>query len=321
MVKIINKSVCRGVAGRRNNPIPYGIVIHNTADNATAEQHMNRLASYNNAQLENGFAHYFIDENTIIRTEDTYNMAWHTANSDGNANYVGYEVCRSTGDEKTFLQAEQNTFMQAAQDFKEWGKIPNRDNVRLHKEFVATACPHRSWDLHGKSINAVKDYYISQIKKYMTGSNTIINESNGIKAPRMGLWYRGHVAEKGWLNYMGSEATAGTTGQNRRLEAIEVLWDKKPDSIRSSYHTLNEKWTDVPKGITGTTGKAQAIDQVCFASNQTLLNTGRRIQYRVHSESIGWGPWKEEGGVAGTKGKKIEAIQMRMTKNGIIERG
>lgn len=186
MVKIINKSVCRGVAGRRANAVPYGIVIHNTADNNTAEQHMNRLASYNNKQLEAGFAHYFIDENTIVRTEDTYNMAWHTANADGNANYVGYEVCRSTGDEKKFLQAEQNTFMQAAQDFKEWGKVPTRENVRLHKEFVATACPHKSWDLHGKSVNAVKDYYISQIKKYMAGNkpNPPVNKPKPPVKPR-----------------------------------------------------------------------------------------------------------------------------------------
>lgn len=172
MVKVINKSVCRGVAGRRSGKVK-GVVIHNTADNGTAVNHMNRLGSYSNLQLQNGFAHYFIDEDTIVRTEDTYNMAWHTANSDGNANYIGYEVCRSTGNEKQFLQAEQNTFKQVAEDLKYYGLQANRDTVRLHKEFVATACPHRSWDLHGKSVNSVKDYFIKEIKKYMNGGNTM----------------------------------------------------------------------------------------------------------------------------------------------------
>lgn len=177
-----------------------------------------------------------------------------------------------------------------------------------------------------KDMNTIKkelDQYAKGIIESITGEKLgqLINESNGIKEPRLGLWYRAHVADKGWLNYMGSEATAGTTGQARRLEAVEVLWDKKPDSIRSSYHTLNGKWVDVPKGITGTTGKYQAIDQVCFASNFNLLKTGRRIQYRVHSADIGWGAWKEEGGAAGTKGKRIEAIQMRMLKNGKVEKG
>ena len=172
MVKVINKSVCRGVAGRRSGKVK-GVVIHNTADNGTAVNHMNRLGGYSNLQLQNGFAHYFIDEDTIVRTEDTYNMAWHTANSDGNANYIGYEVCRSTGNEKQFLQAEQNTFKQVAEDLKYYGLQANRNTVRLHKEFVATACPHRSWDLHGKSVNSVKDYFIKEIKKYMNGGNTV----------------------------------------------------------------------------------------------------------------------------------------------------
>lgn len=172
MVEVINNAVCRGVAGRRSGRVK-GVVIHNTADNGTAVNHMNRLGSYSNLQLQNGFAHYFIDEDTIVRTEDTYNMAWHTANSDGNANYIGYEVCRSTGNEKQFLQAEQNTFKQVAEDLKYYGLPANRDTVRLHKEFVATACPHRSWDLHGKSVNSVKDYFIKEIKKYMNGGNTV----------------------------------------------------------------------------------------------------------------------------------------------------
>lgn len=169
MVKTINKSVCRGVAGKRYGKVK-GVVIHNTADNLTATQHMNRLGNMNNKQLEAGFAHYFIDESTIVRTEDTYNMAWHTANPDGNANYIGYEVCRSTGSQSNFLQAEQNTFKQVAEDLKFYGLPANRNTVRLHREFVPTACPHRSWDLHGKSVNAVKDYFIKEINKYMKGN-------------------------------------------------------------------------------------------------------------------------------------------------------
>ena len=180
MVKIINNSVCRGVAGRRSGKVK-GVVIHNTADNGTAVNHMNRLGSYSNLQLQNGFAHYFIDEDTIVRTEDTYNMAWHTANTDGNANYIGYEVCRSSGNEKQFLQAEQNTFKQVAEDLKYYGLSANRDTVRLHKEFVATACPHRSWDLHGKSVNTVKDYFIKEIKKYMNGGNTVNKPNTPVK--------------------------------------------------------------------------------------------------------------------------------------------
>ena len=175
MVEIINKSVCRGVAGRRVGKVK-GVVIHNDAGSihATAKAYLSSLGTMSNAQLANGFAHYYIDRNTIVRVEDTYNMAWHTANSDGNANYIGYEVCQSYGaSDKDFLANEQMVFKQVAEDLKFYGLAANRDTVRLHKEFVATACPHRSWDLHGKSINAVKDYFIKEIKKYMNGGANV----------------------------------------------------------------------------------------------------------------------------------------------------
>ncbi|HAP4931549.1 TPA: lysin [Enterococcus faecalis] len=183
MVRIINQSVCGGIAGRRPNATPKGVVIHNDAGSiyATAEQYVNALSVMSPTQLANGFAHYYIDRNTIARVEDTFNAAWHTANPDGNLNYVGYEVCQSMGaSDADFLANEQMTFKQVAEDMKFWGMQPNRDTVRLHKEFSATACPHRSWELHGSETNSVKDYFISQIKKYMgnTGTNTENNSSS-----------------------------------------------------------------------------------------------------------------------------------------------
>lgn len=241
MVEIINKSVCRGVAGRRANSTPYGIVIHNTADDGTAKQHMNRLAGYTNKQLEAGFAHYYIDESTIIRTEDTYNKAWHTANTDGNANYVGYEVCRSTGDEKTFLQAEQNTFMQIAEDFKEWGKTPTRENVRLHKEFVATACPHRSWDLHGKSTNAVKDYFISQIKKYMSAGTTTVAKP-AATTPKHYIvtgWYTNGV---GASNTVSAYLKANNMAYKTRLEGAKIWYEVGWFNQQSNAKRQLEDW-------------------------------------------------------------------------------
>lgn len=111
--------------------------------------------------------HYYIDSKNVCQVADTRDGAWHTANADGNMNYVGYEVCNSYGDKDDFLANEQATFKQVAEDMKFWGLKPNRNTVRLHREFYNTACPHRSWELHGKDLNKVKDYFISQIKKYM----------------------------------------------------------------------------------------------------------------------------------------------------------
>lgn len=145
--------------------------------------------------------------------------------------------------------------------------------------------------------------------------------SQGLAEPRGGLWYRSHVSDYGWLGYMGTEEASGTTGQNRRLEAVDVMWNKQKNSIVSSYQDINGRWVESGYGITGTVGQALALQKVCFASGSDIIKSGRRLQYRVHSQDVGWSSWKEEGQPAGTNGKKIEAIEMRMIKNGVVEKG
>ncbi|MFS0951927.1 N-acetylmuramoyl-L-alanine amidase [Enterococcus thailandicus] len=181
MVKIINNSVCRGVAGKRAGSVK-GVVIHNTWTNTTAEQEMNRLACMSAKQLEAGFAHYYADENTIVRTEDTFNRAWHVANTDGNNSYIGYEVRGNRETPKAiFLQAEQNVFWQAAIDLRYYGLPVNRDTVKCHHQFSATECPKRSLMEHcgydspyavpAEITAKMQNYFISQIKKYYENPN------------------------------------------------------------------------------------------------------------------------------------------------------
>lgn len=159
----------KGIAGKRNRSIK-GVVIHNDAgsSNANAAFYRNWLQHHN---AENGFAHVYIANDGRYQAEDYDNMAWHTANSDGNANYVGWEVCQSMGDREVFLANEQAVFKDIASFMKARGMVPNRDTVKLHKEFSATTCPHRSCELHGTAIENVRSYYIEQIKKYMNGTS------------------------------------------------------------------------------------------------------------------------------------------------------
>ncbi|HBA1481983.1 TPA: lysin [Enterococcus faecalis] len=252
MVQVNNQSVCGGIAGRRPNTTPKGVVIHNDAGSiyATAAQYVNALAVMSPTQLANGFAHYYIDRNTIARVEDTFNAAWHTANPEGNLNYVGYEVCQSMGaSDADFLANEQMTFKQVADDMKFWGMQPNRNTVRLHKEFVPTACPHRSWELHGRDVNAVKDYFISQIKKYMDSSgssdsssdnsnsnnnNNQNNDSKGGKVSMYCLYERPINSKTGKLEWNGDAWTVMfCNGVNTRrvshpdeMKVIEDLYKK-----------------------------------------------------------------------------------------------
>lgn len=169
MVKKINRQYL--MTG--SMPSIRGVVIHNDAGsvNATAVHYERWLQTHDKTR---GIAHYYIDRNTILRAVDTYRQAWHTGNQIGNGYYIGYEVCQSLNStDADFIANEEMTLMQVAEDMLFY-KIPvNRDTVRLHREFSQTTCPHRSWELHGRTINSVKDYWIERIKHYQSIGKTV----------------------------------------------------------------------------------------------------------------------------------------------------
>lgn len=156
-----------GIAGRRGRN-PYGVVIHNDAasQGATTTFYRNWLPSHN---AELGFAHWYVCSDGILQVENEANMAWHTANANGNANYIGIEACQSMGNLDTFRNNEDRSIKLAAEILKRYGLQPNRNTVILHKQFSATACPHRSVSMHG-DWTIMQDYFIAQIQKYMNGS-------------------------------------------------------------------------------------------------------------------------------------------------------
>lgn len=176
-IETINKTINYKMANRSGNL--KGVVIHNTAGSATAKQDYTNLQSTSVARYEAGIAHYYIDRNTVWRAIDTFSVAWHTANQDGNNSYIGYEVNESlNASDKNFLANEQATFKKAAADLLYYGLPVNRSTVRLHCEFVPTACPHRSMTIHtgwnpvtkgsapSNIVNQLKDYFIKEITKY-----------------------------------------------------------------------------------------------------------------------------------------------------------
>lgn len=162
--------ITKGIAGRRNGKVK-GVVIHNDAgSNAANTSFYKGYVTNNNAA--NGFAHYYIASDGMLQMEDEANMAWHTANSDGNANFIGIEACQSMGDKNQFLANEAKAIKLAAEILKRHGLQPNKSTVRLHNSFSATACPHRSQEIHGAGVKT-QEYFINEIKKHMGGSTAV----------------------------------------------------------------------------------------------------------------------------------------------------
>lgn len=177
-----------GIAGKRGYN-PNKIVIHNDggSKNATASFYKTWLESHT---PELGFAHDYVCSDGTYHAEDYANKAWHTGQRTGNSDYIGIEVCQSLGDEATFKANEQKAFKLAADICKKFGLNPDYSIFPLHKELSSTDCPHRSWDLHGKAIAAVRQYYTDQVKKYMGtssgGSTGLAPNSKPLKDGKVG---------------------------------------------------------------------------------------------------------------------------------------
>lgn len=166
-----------GIAGKRNGK-PTFVIIHNDAGskNACASYYRNWLPTHD---AELGFAHVYIASDGKYQAESFDNVAWHAGNSTANYWALSWEVCQSMGaSDEEFKAVEEAVFKDVAAAMKQYGLTPNRTTVRLHKEYSATSCPHRSWDLHGKAITAVQDYFIAGINKYIGNNSSSDNQQS-----------------------------------------------------------------------------------------------------------------------------------------------
>ena len=143
-----------------------------------------------------------------------------------------------------------------------------------------------------------------------------------------------HVQDKGWQDEVSSStnqteaATAGTTGQGKRVEAIRVsLVDANGNAIQNAIeykaHVANQGWDaswSRDGQAAGTTGKSRAIE----ALKIRLLDEYSQLYdlfYRVHIQDYGWLDWTSNGDAAGSVGlgKRIEALQLLLRLKGSSE--
>lgn len=66
----------------------YGIAIHNTANDATAEQE----ASYATRRTDGVSSHFYVDKDSVIQSLDTRDRAGHAGSSEGNQHAVAVEI-------------------------------------------------------------------------------------------------------------------------------------------------------------------------------------------------------------------------------------
>lgn len=131
--------------------------------------------------------------------------------------------------------------------------------------------------------------------------------------------YRVHQEDYGWENAVNDGTQAGITGQNKRVEAINIkITGASNVKINAQIHIQDVGWksySDVSYGTElGTTGLSKRAEAVVF---NTSGLTGYSLQYRVYVQSFGWMNWTDEGQMAGTTGAgyRIEGIEFRIVKS------
>lgn len=120
------------------------------------------------------------------------------------------------------------------------------------------------------------------------------------------LKYRSHIQKDGWQEWKRDGEVSGTTGEKKRLEAIQIDFNKE---VYAKAHIQTLGWVDYGKitkdTVIGTTGKQKRLECLCLKGD---------FKYRVHIQGSGWTCWTEADGVCtlGSVGQKlrIEAIEI-----------
>ena len=139
------------------------------------------------------------------------------------------------------------------------------------------------------------------------GDETAWDKYAGKTTTQAKIKYRAHVGGVGWQEWKSDGETAGTTGQGKRLEAIQIDYSQP---VTAKAHLQDHSWVDygtiTKDTVIGTTGESRRLEDLCLKGN---------LKYRVHVAGTGWTQWTNADGVAtlGTVGqsKAIEAIEIK----------
>jgi N-acetylmuramoyl-L-alanine amidase CwlA len=125
-----------------NKMIPEYITVHNTYNDASAENEI-RYMIHNTNQTS---YHFAVDDKEVIQGVELDRNAWHAGDGSGQGNRksIGIEICYSKSGGERYVKAEANAIKLIADLLKErgWGI----DRVKKHQDWSGKHCPHRILD-------------------------------------------------------------------------------------------------------------------------------------------------------------------------------
>lgn len=294
MVKIIQKLVS---SSKYSIKCPYQmtpeyITVHNTANDASAE---NEISYMNNNNNEISY-HFAVDDIQAVQGLPLDRNGWHAGdgNGTGNRKSIGIEICYSKSGGDRFIKAEENAVELIVQLLKErgWGI----DRVKKHQDWSNKYCPHRTLDLGW-------DRFIKMIE---TKLNDTQNKSN------VDITYQTwDDVRNAWLpNVVNDSDYAGIFGH----DVCCVYANASVGNVYYKVHYKGGKWLPEVKNREDYAGLYnKPIDGFMIKSDI------KQLTYRVHLRRTNkWLPWvtgynqnDSNNGYAGILGQEIDAIQIK----------
>ncbi len=176
-------------------------------------------------------------------------------------------------------------------------------------------------DIHAQEVQADPN----EISETLDSSDTLnsVNGENSTNSEEVKddskVSYETHVQDIGWQGEKQEGEVAGTTGQSKRVEALQIQLENSSyeGNINYQAHVQNIGWQSaVSDGqIAGTTGQSYRLEALKIWLSGDISNY-YSVQYRVHIQDFGWQDWVCDGLMAGTTGlsKRIEALQIRLVR-------
>jgi uncharacterized protein YjdB len=173
-------------------------------------------------------------------------------------------------------------------------------------------------DNQNKKVEALlSEYEDNNGTTKLTSSNTSL-KTTAKSAVEPTFSYRAHVEgtyEEGfsWMNWFPVGNPVGTTGQGRRLEALEFTNPSYINGFWANAHIQGLGWTgQITLGNTvGTTGQKRRMEAIQIYVPESFAE---QVIYRVYVQNIGWMAPVNNGQIAGTTGQslRVESFQMWM---------
>ena len=279
---------------------PTRIVIHNTANDASAANEIAYMLSNNK---ETSF-HFAVDDKEIVQGIPLNRNAWHAGDGNGKGNREGIaiEICYSKSGGERFEAAQKNAAELTAKLLADYGW--GIDRVTKHADYANKHCPHRTLDDYGW------DNFLNLVKGFM-GAETAPEPTPTQSKPDV-IYQIWDDVENSWLpNVKNDSDYAGIFGH----DVCAVFANLSRGNIFYKVHYKDGKWLPEVANRADYAGLFnRPIDGLMMKTD-----TGAKIYYRVHlRRSNKWLPWvtgynasDNNNGYAGILGQEIDGIQIK----------